>query len=206
MVNLLKNIYNILTSPEFRFFYLSRKGFFHNVPDKIWMQKAWKFKTGKSIDFAHPKGFNEKLQWLKLYDHNPLYTTLVDKVKARDYVERKGLRNILAPVLGVWEHPDDINFQTLPQCFVLKCNHNSGDGMVLCKDKSNLDIQKAKHGLKKAMADNYYFHCREWAYKNIKPLIIGEKYIEHNEQEGLVDYKFYCFNGKPKFLYLGMAL
>lgn len=202
----LKYPLNIFASSDFLFQHVFRKRFFRYVSDELWLQKAWKIKTGGSIDFSHPTGFNEKLQWLKLYDHNPLYTVFADKVKVRDYIRKRGLKDILVPALGVWKNPNDIDFEKLPLRFVLKCNHNSGEGMVLCKDKRNLDIAEAKRGLKKALSYNYFHHYREWAYKNIKPLIIGEKYIDHNEKEGLIDYKFYCFNGKPKFLYLGRTL
>ena len=114
----------------------------------------------------------------------------------------------LVPLLGVWDDPDDIDFDSLPDQFVLKCNHNAGEGMVVCKDKSNLDIPKAKEGLRHALAKNHYNYEREWPYKNVQPRIIGEEFIVDQDPDNtagtLIDYKFHCFNGEPKFLYVGV--
>lgn len=143
-----------------------------------------------------PKTFNEKLQWLKLHDRNPLYTIMVDKYKVRDYIKNRIGTEYLIPLLGVWDNVEDIDFDKLPNQFVLKCNHNSGLGMCICKDKSKLDTKKVKLGLKKGLRQNYYLTGREWPYRNVKPRIIAEKYLTDTQgSKDLTDYKFFCFNG-----------
>ncbi|MBQ7107685.1 MAG: glycosyl transferase [Clostridia bacterium] len=164
------------------------------LPDKTHIKMRFKLKMGKKLNLENPQTFNEKLQWLKLYDRKPIYTTMVDKVAVRDYITKTIGEEYLIPCLGVWDSPDDIDFDLLPEQFVLKCNHNSGLGMCICKDKSKLNIEKIKKGLKKGLAQNYYLYGREWPYKNVKPRIIAEQYME-DSSGGLIDYKFFCFNG-----------
>jgi hypothetical protein len=153
----------------------------------------------KELDFENPQTFNEKLQWLKLYDRKPEYTMMVDKYKVRDYIAEKLGEEYLIPLLGVWDDPDDIDFDALPNQFVLKCNHNSGTGMCICKNKSKLDIKKVKKELKKGLKENYYLTGREWPYKDVPRKVIAEKYMKDNSAtEELTDYKLMCFDGKVK--------
>ena len=165
------------------------------LPDDIYLKREFKKALGYELNLDNPRTFNEKLQWLKLYDRNPRYTTMVDKVAAKKYVADIIGEEYTIPTLGVWERPEDINFDELPDKFVLKCNHNSGLGMCICTDKSKLDFNKVKRDLKKGLKQNYYLTGREWPYKNVKHRIIAEKYMEdENGCQELTDYKFHCFN------------
>ncbi|UQF24036.1 glycosyl transferase [Vagococcus lutrae] len=141
--------------------------------------------------------FSEKIQYIKLYDKNPLYSTLVDKVEVKKYVSKVlgNKDNYIIPTLGVWDSFDQIDFNELPKKFVLKCNHDSGS-YIIVKDKEKLDKNFAKTKLEKALNKNFYEVGREWAYKNVTPKIMAEKYIEDSKTKDLNDYKFYCFNGK----------
>lgn len=131
------------------------------LSDKLYLQLLYYFRMGKKLHLKHPRTFNEKLQWLKLYDRRSEYTVMVDKVKAKEYVALKIGEEYIIPTLGVWEDPDEIDFDALPNQFVLKCNHSSG-GLCICTDKSQLDISKVKEDLRKGLRDNYYLHGREW--------------------------------------------
>jgi hypothetical protein len=151
----------------------------------------------KPINFNRVVTFNEKLQWLKLYDHNPQYTTMVDKYKVKQYVADKIGEQYIIPTLGVWNHFDEIDFDKLPNQFVLKCTHDSG-GLIICKDKSKLDKKVAKVKIEKSLKRNYYWVGREWPYKDVTPRIIAEKYMQNNSDDELADYKFMMFNGEER--------
>lgn len=167
-----------------------------NMPDEKYLKIKYYLSLGKKLDLENPQTFNEKLQWIKLFDRNPLYTQLVDKYLARDYIKEKLGEEYLIPLLGVWDDPDDIDFDVLPEQFVLKCNHNSGLGMCICKDKSKLDIKKVKEELKKGLAQDYYLSGREWPYKNVPRKVIAEKYMTDSANtDEFTDYKFFCFDG-----------
>ena len=167
------------------------------LPDKPYLQLYYFLRFKRFCDFKNPKTFNEKLNWLKLHDRKPEYTTMVDKYEAKRYVaERIGEEHII-PTLGVWDCVEDIDFDSLPDQFVLKCTHDSA-GLVICRDKKQLDIIKAKDKLSKALKRNFYYVGREWPYKNVKPRIIAEKYMEDAVMGELRDYKFFCFNGAVK--------
>ena len=170
------------------------------MDDKKFIEKMFKATMDYPLNLENPKSFNEKLQWLKLYDRNPLYTKLVDKYKVREYISEKIGEDYLIPLLGVWDDPEEIDFDSLPNKFVLKCNHNSGLGMCICTDKSKIDIKKVKNELKSGLAQNYYLNGREWPYKNVSRKIICEKYMTDETGKNLRDYKFYCFDGKPKIV------
>ena len=157
----------------------------------------FKLKLGYSLDLKNPQTFNEKLQWLKLYDRNPNYIQMVDKYEVRKYISKNIGEEYLIPLIGVYNKFEDIDFEKLPNQFVIKCTHDSG-GVVICKNKSKLDIQKAEDKIKKSINRNYYYSGREWPYKNIKPRIIIEQYMEDKKAKELIDYKIMCFNGSPK--------
>ena len=154
---------------------------------------------GTPLHLDAPQTFNEKLQWLKLYDRKPEYTMMVDKYRVREYIAQKIGAEYLIPLLGVWDSPDEIDFAALPEQFVLKCNHNSGLGMCICKDKSTLDLRKVRRELRKGLRQDYYLPGREWPYKDVPRKIIAEKYMSDGSGSDLRDYKFYCFNGEPRF-------
>lgn len=169
------------------------------IPDYFYLKIKYNLMIGNRLNLKNPKTFNEKLQWLKLYDHNPLYTQLVDKYGVRKYISNAIGEEYLIPLLDVYNNADEINFDKLPNEFVLKCTHDSG-GVVICKDKSNLDVAKAKDKINKSLKRNYYYGLREWPYKNVKPRIICEKYMVDESGTELKDYKFFCFSGEPKII------
>lgn len=174
----------------------------HFIPDRLYLYLKFRHRLGFWPNLKNPQRYNEKLQWLKLYDRKPIYTVMVDKVKARDYVASKIGAQYLIPSLGVWSDPEEIDFDALPNQFVLKCNHNSGTGMCICKDKSQIDISKVKAGLKRGLAEDYFYHGREWPYKDVPRRIIGEKFMIDEAEDDLKDYKFFCFDGVVKALFI----
>lgn len=180
---------------------LSFRGYLKWLPDELFLKIIFRLKMGYRLDLNNPKTFNEKIQWLKLYDRNPLYTSLVDKYEVRQFVKEKIGEEYLIPLLGVWDNFDDIDFEALPNQFVLKCTHDSG-GLVICKDKSKLNIPAAKKKINACMKRNYYWVLREWPYKNVKPRIIAEQYMEDEPGKGLKDYKFFCFDGIVKAMFV----
>lgn len=164
--------------------------------DKQYLKILYRHKTGRTLDFSNPVTMDEKLQWLKIYNKNPEYTTMVDKYLVRQYLRDKLGEEYLVPLVGVWEHFEEIDFDMLPEQFVLKCTHDSG-GLVICRDKGKLDKDLAKKKINNSLKRNYYLNTREWPYKNVKPRIIAEKYISDSKDGNcLTDYKFYCFNGQ----------
>lgn len=166
--------------------------------DKRYLNLRWKYVMGYPLNLKEPHTFNEKLQWLKLYDRHSEYTKMVDKYDAKDYVSNILGREFVIPTLGVWESVDSIDFNSLPDQFVLKCTHDSG-GVVVCKNKDDLDKKAAIDKLNKGLKSKFYWQTREWPYKNVKPRIIAEKYMEDESGYELKDYKFFCFNGKCEF-------
>ena len=168
-----------------------------------WLKVYYHLKFARRLDLEHPVTFQEKTQWLKLHDTDPLYTTLVDKYEVRKYVAEKIGEKHLIPLLGVYDRFEDIDFDKLPEQFVLKTTHDSGSA-VICKDKKALDINKARKKLSRSLKRNYFYKGREYPYKNVVPRIVAEKFMTdescHGEQ--LPDYKFFCFNGKPEMLFV----
>lgn len=171
------------------------------VPDEVYLKIIYRIKVGKKLDLTSPKTYTEKLQWLKLYDRKPVYTTMVDKYAAKQYIASIVGEEYVIPTLGVWEDFDSIDFNTLPDKFVLKCTHDSG-GLVMCTNKALLDIDNARSKIEKSLKTNFYWVGREWPYKNVKPQIIAEKYMTSEDEECLTDYKFFCFNGEPRIIYV----
>ncbi len=167
------------------------------LSDEAFIRLIYRLRMGKKLNLDKPVTFNEKLQWLKLNDHNPLYTKIADKLGVRDYVREKVGKEHVVPVLAVYSSFDEIDFSSLPSSFVLKTTHDSGS-LVICPDKSSLDIKKAGKTIMRSMKRNYYKTTREWQYKNIEPKIIAEKYLG----ACITDYKFFCFNGEPRFMYI----
>ena len=176
------------------------------MPDKLYLMLKFRLWMGQWPNLKHPKSFNEKLQWLKLYNRKPEYTVMVDKVKVKDYVASVIGKEHIIPTLGVWDNPDMIDFDSLPNRFVLKCNHNSGLGMYICKDKSELNIDIVKEGLREGLKQDFYVGGREWPYKDVHRLILAEEFLEPNSDSkregGLKDYKFFCFDGAVKALFI----
>ena len=171
------------------------------LPDKSFLKIKFRHSMGYNLNLKTPKSFSEKIQWLKLYDRRPEYTMMVDKVKVKEYVASKIGEQYVIPTLGVWDDPDKIDFHALPERFVLKLNHNSGTGMYICKDKSKIDVEKVKSGLRKGLKENYYKKNREWPYKDVPRRAFAEEYMEDEFGE-LRDYKFFCFDGEVKALFI----
>lgn len=165
------------------------------LPDFIFLKLVYKEKMGKTLDLKNPKTFNEKLQWLKLHDRKEIYSTMVDKYEVKGYVAKKIGQEYMIPTLGIYDKFEDIDFNKLPNQFVLKCTHDSG-GVYICTDKTKMKKDEVKEIIKKSLKKNYYLHNREWAYKNIKPRIIAETYMKDGKTKTLNDYKLFCFHGK----------
>ena len=155
---------------------------------------------GKKIVWASPQTYSEKLQWLKLYNRDPKYTVMVDKAAVKDYVASIIGKEYIIPTLAIWDKTSEIEWDSLPEKFVLKCTHDSG-GVVICKDKNNFDRQNAIQKLDKALKSNYYYLHREWPYINVPRRIIAEQYMEDEFGE-LRDYKWFCFDGEVKALFI----
>lgn len=193
------------------------------IPDRIYLRCVFYLHQGHKLNLDHPKTYNEKLQWLKLYNRKPEYTSLVDKASFKEYIAKTIGEQYVIPNIGIWDNFKDIDFNALPDQFVLKCTHDSG-GLIICRDKSKLDIKKAKKKINKRMRRNYFYGGREWPYKNIKPRIIAEKYMSTGEvgtdvyklkivdtetlqnRFGLLDHKFMCFDGEVKALFLDIGV
>ena len=159
----------------------------------------------RPLDLKNPKTYNEKIQWMKIHDRNPRYTTLSDKYAVKDIVADIIGKEHVIPTLGVWDSFDQIDFQSLPEQFVLKCTHDSG-GLVICRDRKELDLEAARAKIEASLKTNFYYHSREWQYKDISPRIIAEPYMQDGDSRELKDYKFYCFDGEPAFLYVSEGL
>lgn len=169
------------------------------IPDKQFLKWNYEIKMSKKLDLENPQTFNEKLQWLKLYDRNPEYTKMVDKYEVKKYVANIIRKEYIIPTIRIYDKFEDIDFETLPNQFVIKCTHDSG-GLVICEDKTKLEINEARKKINKSLKRNYYYVGREWPYKNVKPRIIVEKYMENNSGEEIIDYKLFCFNGVPRII------
>lgn len=187
----------------------SPKDFFKGVlfltakwwPDELYLKTYYKLTTGKTLDLRHPKTFNEKLNWLKIHNQNPLYNILADKYKVKDFVRKAIGDKYVVHNYGCWNSFDDINFEELPNSFVIKTTHDSG-GVYVCKDKSNIDVENLRLRYNKAIKRNYYYRLREWVYKDADPKIIADELLDDSRGRELIDYKFWCFNGEPKVMYI----
>ena len=166
------------------------------IPDYIYLCYKYYCTFGKKINLKNPQTFNEKLQWLKLYNRKPLYTILVDKYAVKEYVANKIGKEYIIPTLGIYNSVKEIDFDKLPNQFVLKATHDS-NSTIICKDKNIFNKQEAKEKLNKTLKNNFYYIGREYPYKNVPRRIIAEQYMKDNKTKELRDYKFFCFNGKP---------
>lgn len=170
------------------------------IPDSIFLKLKYKLAIGNKLDLNNPKTFNEKIQWLKINDKKDIYTKMVDKYEVKKYVADIIGRKYIIKTIGVYDSFDQINFNELPNQFVIKCTHDSG-GLIIVKDKSKLNIKETGAKINKALKKNYFYSCREWPYKNIIPRIIIEEYMEDETYKELIDYKIMCFNGEPKIIF-----
>lgn len=176
------------------------------IPDSIMLRLQYRLYLKKSINLKNPYGLNEKIRWIMLNDRNPLYSKLVDKYEVKKYIEEVLGKDFIIPSLTeAYNTFNEINFDKLPEKFVIKCNHDSG-GIVICRDKKSFNKEKAKSIIEKSLKNNFYWRYREWAYKNVKPKIFVEKYMEDKSNKSLTDYKFFVFNGETKFLYISEGM
>lgn len=185
--------------------YLNDLGIFKFENDEEYIKKQYKKIMKKELDLSNPKTFNEKIQWLKINDRNPIYTIMVDKYEAKKYVADIIGEEYIIPTIGIYNKFEDIEFDKLPKQFVMKCTHDSG-GLFICTNKDEANLMKQKIRFNLILKRNYYYRSREWAYKNVPHRIIIEKYMKDKQNKELKDYKFYCFNGKPQYLYVSEGL
>lgn len=187
------------------------KGFIIHIIDYLLRHCSWMIKNdetylrirnvicnGQKLRLDPPISFSEKIYWLKLHNKKQEFTKMVDKYEVKKWISSILGEEYLIPTLGVWNNFDEIDFESLPNRFVLKCTHDSG-GLVVCKDKTTFDLKKARKKIKKSLRRNYYLWTREYPYKDVKPRVIAEKFMEDEEYDDLTDYKFFCFNGKAKY-------
>ena len=194
----MSKIRTFIENPQYFITSPAAKGWLNWVPDSLYLKVLYRIIMGRKLNLKNPKEYNEKLQWLKLNDRKPEYSTMVDKYEVRGYIEDLLGDKYLIPCLGIYDSVDDIDIDALPDRFVLKCTHDSGS-VEICKDKSSFDIEGARHRLSQAMKRNYYATYREWPYKSVKPRIIAEGYLEGDGGD-LKDYKVMCFNGEAKII------
>ena len=195
----MKRLIRIIKDPRFRLEQLSRLGFFRHMSDEDYIKKYWKAFYHEELSLCNPQSLCEKLQWLKLFDRKPEYIAMVDKYEAKRIVAQKIGQEYIIPTIGVWDNPEDIDIRDLPNQFVLKPTHDSG-GLIVCRDKSQFNMDKARKMLRKSLKYNYYWHAREWPYKHVKPRIIAEPLMEELGKEDSIEYKTTCFNGKAVFV------
>lgn len=176
------------------------------LSDRKFIECFWELKMGRKLDLDNPRTFNEKIQWLKLNDHDDRYSGMIDKAAAKEFAARIIGSEHIIPTLGIYNDVNEVDWNTLPERFVLKCTHDSGS-VVVCRDKSAFDWKSVSRQLKRKLKTNYFSRYREWGYKNIEPRLLCEEYMSDSTQSnGLVDYKFFCFNGEPEFLYISQGL
>ena len=173
----------------------------HKIPDKLYLSMRYKAIFGRRLNWQNPETFTEKLQWLKLYGRDPQYVRLVDKYDVKEYIKNTVGEEYIIPTLGIWERAEDIDFDSLPEQFVLKCTHDSGS-VIICKDKKTFDRSAAVKSLNAKLQRNLFWWNREWVYKDIKPRVIAEKYMEDTKTRELRDYKLFCFDGVPKLIFV----
>ena len=196
-INIYKNL-NILDIITILFNKLVACHFFDWMSDRAFLKLAYVIRMRKILNLKNPKSFNEKLNWLKLYDRKPLYTTLVDKLAVKEYVANKIGAEYIIPTISIWNDFDEIDLDKLPESFVLKWNHDSSS-VYLCKDKMLFDWNAARVKLKERKSFNMFSFAREWPYKSVVPKIFAEKFMEDNTLKELRDYKIFCFNGRVEF-------
>lgn len=171
------------------------------LPDKLFLKVKFYLSMGYNLNLKNPKTFQEKIQWLKLYYRRPEFTQMVDKLAVKDYVSKLIGEQYIIPILGIWEKPEDIDYNSLPEKFVLKTTHGGGgSGVIVCRDKSKLDIYTTKEKLQKSLHSDIYKKYREWPYKNVQRRIIAEHFLENSGKADLIDYKIFCFHGEPRYI------
>lgn len=191
--------FSLMTAPGKLILPMGQNGFLNFIPDSIYLRCVFKAETGYRLDLNHPKTYNEKLQWIKLFDRRPEFVIYADKYRVREYISKTLGDQYLIPLIGMYKKAEEIPWKDLPNRFVLKCNHASQTN-IICKNKVELDISSAEKKLNAWLRKNAYWEAREWCYKDIEPCIICEEFIETQDGNTPDDYKFMCFNGVPKLI------
>lgn len=200
MSNFKQRLKNRLGNPRLFLEFLFRKLFGRWMSSKLYLSGLYRINFGHKMNWEHPQSFNEKLNWCKVYNRIDLYTTLADKYAVKQFVADRIGKEYVVENYGVWENWDEVDFSKLPDQFVLKCTHDSG-GAFICRDKSTFDKENIGRLIKKNLKKNLYYGMREWPYKNIPPRIIADRLLDDHTGKELRDYKWWCFNGKPQFMY-----
>ena len=195
------NLTEYIKNPSLIWIGMANHGFFNWLNDERYLTIRYRIILQKKLNLQNPSTFNEKIQWLKIYDRNPKYTTMVDKFAVKEYVKEIIGEKYIIPTIGVWDKYEDIDFEQLPNQFVLKCTHDSG-GLVIVRNKDLANRKSIKKKIKKCLRKNFYYYGREWPYKNVKPRIIAEKYLENSNNADLKDYKFFTFDGVAKAMFI----
>lgn len=199
VISKLKTAISLLKKPSRLLLPAGQNGLLKFIPDKAYLKMVFKAELGYKLDLVCPKTYNEKLQWIKLYDRKNEYTLYADKYKVRDYIAEKLGERYLVPLFGVYKKASEIPWDKLPNKFVLKCNHDSGTN-IICTDKTKLDMLETERKLNAWLKGNAFWGGREWCYKDIEPCIICEEYMGTKDGMPPDDYKIMCFNGTPKLI------
>lgn len=198
-----KRVFKNLVSNRGKLFDSLIVNFLKFLPDKVYLSLRFRAQMGYWMNWASPTTFSEKIQWLKIYNRKPIYTIMVDKYSVKDYVGKLIGNEYIIPTIGLWDTPEAIEWEQLPNSFVLKTTHGGGSvGVIICRDKTQIDKESASQILNSSLKSDIYHSYREWPYKNVPRKIIAEKFMSSlniEESAGLTDYKFYCFNGEPKY-------
>ncbi|WAT23981.1 ATP-grasp fold amidoligase family protein [Aerococcus urinaeequi] len=197
----MNKILRLLKKPKFILLKLLHTRFFRIISDENYVKLEYYLNLGRKLDLNKPKRYNDKLQWLKLNDRKDIYTEMVDKFAVRNIVEKTIGKEYLIPLLGVYNDFDEINFEELPSQFVLKPNHTSGN-VYICRNKSEINYNQLRRKVDKWMKRDYFWEHREWPYKNVDRKLVIEKLMVDESGTDLKDYKFFCFNGDAKFMFV----
>ena len=201
MGRVISKLKETITSPKNGIEIIVRNTFGRFISDVANIQLLALLRFGRKFNLENPRTFNEKLNWLKLYDRKPQYSLMADKYAVKEFVKNIIGEQYVVPCYGKWNCFDDIDFDKLPSSFVLKCTHDSS-GVVICKNKENFDRDKARRTIERCLNKNNFWHSREWVYKNIEPVVLAEEYLDEGTGQELHDYKFWCFNGTPTYMYI----
>ena len=199
ILKVIKRVGELVFDKRKRFNFMISHNMLDSMNDVDFLKRQYLLFTGKPLDLDNPVSFNEKIQWIKLNDRNPLYTKMVDKYEAKELFKKKIDEKYIIKTIGIYENYDQIDFGALPKQFVMKTTHDSG-GVIVCKDKNNFNYEYARKLINNHLSVNYYWCAREWAYKDVKPRILIEEYLDSLEKESSAEFKFFCFDGKAKFI------
>ena len=201
---MLKRLGRLLKDPSRILLWATDFRVFRLMPDERFLKLLFWLNMKKRLNLTHPRTFNEKMQWLKVHWRKPQMTQLVDKVAVKEIIRQIAPEVRVIPTLGIWDSFDEIDLDALPEQFVLKPSHTSGD-VYICRDRQKLDPEKLRRVATRWLKREYYWGQREWPYKDVPPKLLAEPYLDDGSG-GLRDYKFFCFHGQPRFFYLSQGM